>query len=175
MKSYSVLTKIIHWTTALLVVVLFGLGLWMAGLNYYDSWYRTAPDLHISLGLCLLVLLIARIINRVTQPFPKSLPSHSRIEQISAKAAHHTLYLLLVVMVATGYFLAGIEGNGVGFFGLFKLPGIPTSGADLEDIFEQVHYFSAWGLVVIAGLHGLAALKHHFIDKDDTLRRMTRS
>lgn len=174
LQKYSLSTRVIHWLTALLVLILFPLGYWMSGLNYYHAWYQTAPMLHVGTGLILMLVLLARIANRLLTRPPAPLASHTSMERTLATSVHMLLYLLLTIMVVTGYLLAGIEGQGVSFYGLFALPGMQFDSSNVEDLLEKVHEFCAYGLVAVALLHAGAALKHHFIDRDQTVRRMLR-
>lgn len=174
LQNYPLSTRIIHWLTALLVLILFPLGYWMSGLSYYHAWYQTAPMLHVGTGLILMLVLLVRIANRLLARSPAPLASHTQLERTLATSVHLLLYLLLAIMVVTGYLLAGIEGQGVSFYGFFALPSVQFASSNLEDLFEKVHEFCAYGLVAVALLHAGAALKHHFIDRDHTVRRMLR-
>ena len=71
-----------------------------------------------------------------------------------------------------GYLISTADGRGISVFGWFDVPASITSIPEQEDVAGAVHFYLAWGLVILAGLHGLAALKHHFIDRDTTLLRM---
>jgi cytochrome b561 len=164
----------LHWLVALAVFALFGLGLYMVDLGYYDPWYRSAPNLHRSVGLTLLAVVLIRVTWRVLSPPPAPLASHHRWEQAGARLAHWGLLGLLLVAMISGYLISTADGAGIPVFGLFEVPSVTGRRSGLEDSAGLVHYWSTWALVVLAGLHGLAALKHHFIDRDATLKRMLR-
>jgi len=72
----------------------------------------------------------------------------------------------------SGYLISTADGRPISVFGWFEVPALLTSIPNQEDVAGLVHEYLAWGLVILAGLHGLAALKHHFIDRDPTLLRM---
>ena len=74
--------------------------------------------------------------------------------------------------MASGYLITSADGSSIQVFDWFAVPSITGDRKGLEDIAGAVHYWSTWALVLLAGVHGLAALKHHFLDRDDTLRRM---
>ena len=173
-NHYSILTRVLHWLIAGIVVFLFALGLWMEDLDYYHAWYQKAPALHTSVGIVFIFFVVARIINRVLAQFPSALPTHSNIEKSLAKYTHWVIYVLLVVMAVSGYLLASLEGEDVSLFGLVSLPAIALSGSDVEDAIKEVHELCSFTLIGLAIAHAAAALKHHFIDKDVTLKRMTR-
>lgn len=161
-----------HWLVALLVFSLFGLGLWMVELDYYSSWRHTAPQLHKGFGLCLLALMLLRLLWRFLSPPPAPLSSYSRRTLLGAKIGHSVLYLGLFALMLAGYLISTADGRGIRVFGWFEVPATITSIPDQEDVAGAVHLYLAWALVVFASLHGLAALKHHFIDRDTTLLRM---
>lgn len=174
-NSYGVLAIFFHWLAAVAIFGLFGLGYYMVDLDYYHDWYRTAPDIHRSVGMLLLGLMALRLAWRVGNPKPRPLPNHSRLEVTGAHLAHWGLYLLTFVAMISGYLISTADGSSIDVFGWFSLPSVTGRMRELETIVGDVHYWSTWALVVLAAGHGLAALKHHFIDRDETLRRMLRT
>ena len=171
-KAYGLLSIGMHWLVALAVFGLFGLGLWMVELDYYSSWRHTAPELHKGIGLCLFALMLLRLLWRFVSPPPAPLSSYSRLTRLGAKFGHSVLYLGLFAVMLAGYLISTADGRGISVFGWFDVPASITSIPEQEDVAGAVHFYLAWGLVILAGLHGLAALKHHFIDRDTTLLRM---
>ncbi|WP_405119259.1 cytochrome b [Pseudomonas leptonychotis] len=171
-SRYGLVSILLHWLVAAVVFGLFGLGYWMVGLDYYSGWYKTAPDLHKSIGLLLFTVMLIRVLWRFLNPSPASLPNHGRMTRLASKFGHAFLYAGLFVLMASGYLISTADGRGIEVFGLFEVPASLTSIPDQEDVAGLVHEYLAWTLVVFAGFHGLAALKHHFIDRDRTLVRM---
>lgn len=170
--GYGLLSILMHWLVALTVFALFGLGLWMVELDYYSSWRHTAPNLHKSLGLSLFAVMFLRLLWRFVSPLPAALGTYSRTTRMGAKLGHGVLYLGLFALMFAGYLISTADGRGISVFGLFAVPATITSITDQEDVAGVVHQYLAWGLVLFAALHALAALKHHFIDRDVTLLRM---
>lgn len=170
--NYGLISILMHWLVALAVVGLFALGYWMVGLNYYSSWYRTAPDIHKSVGILLFGLMLVRIIWRFVSAGPAPLSSHGRRTRLATKAGHGLLYIGLFVLMFSGYLISTADGRAIGVFGWFEVPALITSIPNQADIAGLVHEYLAWGLLIFSGLHALAALKHHFIDRDPTLKRM---
>lgn len=170
--KFGVVSMAIHWLVAIAVFSLFGLGYWMVDLSYYDDWYRTGPDIHRSIGMLLLLAMLFRLVWRWLNPLPRPLPSHSRLEVRAAHCAHFMLYVLIFVAMASGYLISTADGSSISVFDWFEVPSVTGQIKGMEDTAGLVHYWSTWSLVVLAGLHGLAAIKHHLIDRDDTLRRM---
>lgn len=171
-SHYGLVSILMHWLVALAVFGLFGLGYWMVGLDYYSGWYKTAPDLHKSIGLVLFAVMLLRVLWRWVSPAPASLPNHGRLNRLASKLGHGFLYLGLFVLMISGYLISTADGRGIEVFGLFEVPASLTSIPDQEDVAGLVHEYLAWALVIFAGVHALAALKHHFIDRDRTLTRM---
>ncbi|MCF6780188.1 cytochrome b [Stutzerimonas stutzeri] len=171
-SNYGLVSILMHWLVALAVVGLFALGYWMVGLTYYSSWYRTAPDIHKSVGILLFGLMVLRVVWRFVSTGPAPLPSHGGMTRLATKAGHGLLYVGLFAVMISGYLISTAEGRGIGVFDWFQVPALITSIPNQADIAGLVHEYLAWGVLILSALHALAALKHHFIDRDSTLRRM---
>lgn len=171
-NSWGAVSKALHWLTALTIVGLFALGFWMTGLTYYSDWYKTAPYIHKSIGVILFVFVAARIVWRVSEKIPDPLPSHKKWEQILAHLMHIVLYVLIFSIAISGYLISTADGRAVSVFGWFEVPATITQIARQEDIAGFVHEWLAYIIIFMAAMHALAAIKHHFIDKDNTLKRM---
>lgn len=171
-ERYGLLSIVLHWLVAIAVFGLFALGYWMVGLDYYSGWYKTAPDLHKSFGLLLFALMLLRMFWRRLSPPPTGLPEHGRLTRLGSRLGHALLYLGLFALMISGYLISTADGRGIALFGLFEVPATLTGIPDQEDVAGLVHQYLAWALVIFAGIHALAALKHHFVDRDRTLLRM---
>lgn len=90
----------------------------------------------------------------------------------SAIAAHLLLYGLLFAIMISGYLISTAEGKPVDVFGVLPVPALFSGMGEQADLAGDVHLWLAWSVVILSALHGLAALKHHFIDRDITLKRM---
>ncbi len=171
-RRYGIISISLHWIFAIAVYAMFGLGLWMVTLSYYDGWYHQAPELHKSIGVLLMMGLVIRVIWRHISPPPAAPKTHSKFTRISAVAAHITLYALLFALLISGYLISTAEGKPISVFGIFDVPATLADAGSQADIAGVIHLWLAWSVVILSVLHGLAALKHHFINKDDTLKRM---
>jgi len=169
---YGVISMSLHWLMAIAVYGMFGLGLWMVTLSYYDGWYHQAPELHKSIGFMLMLALVVRLLWRHISPVPPALKSQTRFTRISAAAAHIAPYALLFAILISGYLISTADGKPISVFGLFDVPALLADAGPQADLAGSVHLWLAWGVVILSVLHGLAAMKHHFIDKDATLTRM---
>lgn len=170
--EYSLAAKLFHWLTALIVVGLFAMGLWMVDLTYYDDWYQQAPELHISIGICLALLTAFRLGYRSVSDYPPALAGQRRSVVLLSKLVHGGMLLTLVVMFVSGYFVVTAEGDALSVFSLIEIPAALSSDNNLQDRAGLVHEWAAYLLMGLAALHGLAALYHHFWIKDATLSRM---
>ncbi|MBS3804051.1 MAG: cytochrome b [Oleiphilaceae bacterium] len=171
-KGFGLVMVFLHWLVAVAIFGLFGLGYYMVDLTYYDDWYQLAPDIHRSVGVLLFGIVLFRLGWRLADRLPAPLPNHSRFEIVAAHAAHWLLYILIFVASVSGYLISTADGSSIDVFNWFTLPSVTGRARDLETIVGDVHYWSTWALVALSLLHGLAAIKHHVIDKDDTLRRI---
>ena len=169
---YGVISVTLHWLTAIVVYGMFALGLWMVTLSYYDGWYHQAPELHKSIGIVLMLGLVVRLVWRHLSPPPAPLARYSRLTRVAATLAHLALYLLLFGILISGYLISTADGKPISVFGLFDVPATLADAGSQADLAGALHLWLAWSVVVLSVLHGLAALKHHFIDKDATLKRM---
>ncbi len=170
--SYGLVTILVHWLTAVAILGLFVLGVWMVGLDYYSAWYQTGPDIHRSVGLLLLLVLVLRLVWRFINPPPAPEPNIERWEQRIAVSMHWLLNLLTLLIIVSGYLISTADGRGVSVFGWLEIPATLTSIDRQEELAGKLHYYLAVLILVSASLHALAALKHHFIDRDATLKKI---
>ena len=171
-SSYGWLAIALHWLMALGLFGIFGLGLYMVELTYYDPWYRGSLDLHKSIGFTLLLVWIVRIAWRWFNTSPAI--SGSPIEKKAAHLVHLLLYVVMLALMVTGYLISTADGRGIEVFGLFEVPAMSISFENQEDIAGDIHWLLAWSLILMVALHAMAAIKHHVINKDDTLLKMIR-
>lgn len=168
--GYGLIGIVLHWSMAVLIVGLFALGVYMVTLGYYDPWYQMAPHLHRSFGVITAFLLLLRWLWRISNPTPELLGE--TWEQFIALLVHRAFYLLIAGIVISGYLITTAKGQPVSVFDWFELPATFTGFEDQEDIAGKIHRWLAYSMIVLVVLHSLAALKHHLIDGDETLRRM---
>lgn len=169
-QTYGWISIALHWISVLVVITLFSVGLWMTDLDYYSEWYRTAPHWHKSTGILFCGLVVFRLIWNLAQTRPQ--PHGTKFIKKAAKGAHALLYLLLIAIFITGYLISTADNRNIDVFNWFSIPGLGSLIENQEDIAGEIHEWLAFTLIGLAVLHGLAALKHHVIDKDNTLTRM---
>lgn len=170
-QFYHPLQRFLHWLMALLIPALFGLGLWMTGLDYYSQWYKSAPDLHKSVGVLLALMLVLRWLALLW--LGKPVGQGSQLQQNIATLVHGSLYGLLILILLTGYLISTEDGRPISVFSWFALPAAGKLFDNQADLAGAAHYWLAWTLIGLVVLHVAGAIKHHVIDKDDTLNRMT--
>lgn len=169
-KNYSLFARTLHWFSAFSILGLFGVGLWMVDLTYYSEWYKSAPYWHKSIGLILAAVTVFRFIWKHVTVQP--LIEGKTYEVLAAKLAHAVMYLLLFVLFASGYLISTSDGRGIEVFDWFVVPSMGELFENQPDIAGTVHYYVAFSLIGLVVVHVAAALKHHFINKDNTLRKM---
>jgi cytochrome b561 len=167
-KRYDPATIVFHWITALLVVEQ-----WL-GAQTIDWFPRGAPrvdarSVHITCGVLLAIILLARIVWRLTQG-RRLPPADNGPLNVIAKATHWGLYLLIAAMVMVGITLTWTRGDNI--FNLFTLPAYEPGNKTLPDQVQDVHATIGWIIVAVAGLHAAAALFHRYVLRDAVLNRM---
>lgn len=170
MTKYNLISKLLHWGSALLIIAMFAVGLWMVDLSYYSDWYKVAPYWHKSIGLCLFAVTLFRLIWKKLTGAPKI--EGAAWEVVGAKIAHRLIYIILFSIFISGYLISTADGRAIDVFNWFSVPGLGSFFENQEDLAGIVHYYLALTLIALAIAHALAALKHHFINKDNTLKKM---
>ena len=169
---YGLISILLHWSVALLTIGLFILGLWMVDLGYYDDWYYQAPWWHKGLGFIVFLLVVLRWVWRPIAGKPKAISSTPVWQQWAAKAAHQLMNIAIVLLAITGYLIVTAKGEPLGIFDWFNIPAISKLTVETSDLVSRLHLWSGYFIIALASFHALAVLKHHFINKDATLRRM---
>ncbi len=171
-KSYGLVSILLHWLVALTIFGLFGVGFWMVDLGYYDTWYHRAPFLHKSTGIILFGVMLLRILWRLMSPPPKAPANHQTWEKRLAHGVHHLLYLMIFIILVSGYLISTADGHPIDVFGWFNVPALPVQFDNQADLSGLVHEYMAYALMGLVVLHLAGAIKHHLVDRDVTLKRM---
>ncbi len=169
---FGLVAIILHWVIALTIFGLFVVGWYMIDLTYYDKLKYTLPAFHKSIGMLLILVFVFSLIWKMINLTPKPVEGSTGFEIIASKLAHLGLAGLIAIILLTGYLIPTAKGMGISVFGWFEVPATITSIPQQEDITGLIHKYLAYTVIGLALLHAAAALKHHFINKDDTLRRM---
>ncbi len=177
--------RLIHWVMAAMILGLLGLGFWVSDFETDIARQIQLTFLHKSFGFTVFVLAVLRVVwrlfNRATPELPAGMPAWQRL---SANLTHKLLYVLIFALPLTGWLMASSSPlNDEGaypvrlpnlVFGLFEMPDpYPVGSKAATEFFHTLHLGLALLLCAILIAHVGAALKHHFLDRDDILRRMT--
>ena len=168
--AYGWVSIVLHWLMAAQIAALFALGAWMVDLTYYDAWYHRAPALHQAIGMLFLALLALRMLWRGANRQPQI--EGANRERLAAVIVHRLHYVLMLAVGISGYLIPTAEGRGFDMPPGLHVPALFSLTSAQADINGAVHRYAAWALMLLAGVHTLAALKHHFINRDATLMRM---
>ena len=115
--KWPLLTRLLHWLSALLIFGLFGVGLYMTSLTYYDPLYHQLPWWHKSFGIVLIALIGMRLVRRAMVAGPAGEPGHSAFERVAAKITHLLLYVVTLLIGVSGYLISTAEDKGIEVFG----------------------------------------------------------
>jgi cytochrome b561 len=172
-KVYDGIARSFHWLTALLVAMLFGIGLYMTRLDF-SEWKVLVYSWHEWTGLTVFTITGLRLGWRLLRPPPPPSPS-PWVEQIAAHASHAILYALMFALPVVGYLGSNAFGFPVKWFGVVDLPNPIGKDEDLGETLLLVHVALAYVMAAMLALHVGAALFHHFVRRDRTLARMAPS
>jgi len=170
--KYTKTAILLHWLIGILIAGAFALGVTMVdipGLTptklKYFSWHKW-------IGVTVLGLACARLLWRLTHKAPEYSSSMQAWQQKAAHSLHGLLYLLMFAVPVSGYFYSLAAGVPVVYLGVIPLPVLIEPNPELKSILKQLHYALNMTLLACVVLHVLAALKHHFVDRDGVLKRI---
>ena len=170
-SRYTAVAQWLYWLIAALIATQFALA-WSAvdlplGLHKLALLAR-----HKSFGMTVLMLALVRLLWRLTHRAPLLPDAMTPLERRLAKTTHGAFYVLLFAMPLTGWMMSSAKNYSVSWFGLFTWPNLIGQSDDAFIFLRDTHEYLSYALFAIAVLHILAALKHHFWNKDDVLVRM---
>jgi cytochrome b561 len=169
--SYGAASRLFHWLTMLLVLLLVPIGLVMTTLDpgkFQDTLFVT----HESLGLSLLALILVRLLWRAVNPPPLPSRDLSRVEIFASSAVHWLLYLVLLAMPLSGYVMVIAGGDPLTYFGLADAPRLLAKSRALAHVTETTHLTLQYAIYALVLMHAGAALHHHYWRRNDVLARM---
>jgi cytochrome b561 len=168
---YPPTSKLLHWLIAACVLTTAPVAILMVRIGE-GPVQNTLYNLHKSLGVLILVLMVLRLINRLVAGAPVPDPKIEPWQHTVSSIVHGSLYVLLLAMPVVGYFANSAYGASTPFFGLFDLPPIVGHNEALSTQLFAIHRWTGWLVILLALMHIGAALQHHFIHGDNVLRRM---
>ncbi|NLG60552.1 MAG: cytochrome b [Gammaproteobacteria bacterium] len=164
-------SQLLHWLILAMLAWLGWRGLTMVDMDPSPAMIE-AYALHKSVGLTLLALVALRLAWRLFAGSPRPVPGTPTWQKRMADLTHAALYVLMFAIPLSGWLFNSASGYPLQWFKLFNLPAIAGSSEALADLASQVHVVGFWLLVLLVAAHAGAALYHHFVQRDDTLRRM---
>jgi len=168
---YPATSKLLHWLVAICVLTTAPVAIAMVQVSKgptQDALY----NLHKSLGVLILVLMVLRLINRLAVGAPIADPGIAPWQKAVSSIVHTSLYIMLLAMPIVGYIANSVYGASTPFFGLFDLPPIAGKNEALATQLFTLHRWAGWLVVGLVLMHAGAALYHHFIRRDSVLQRM---
>jgi cytochrome b561 len=169
--TYTPVAKGLHWLMAVLILGLLALGIYMSDLPLSPqkltlySWHKWA-------GVSVFLLVWLRLAWRVTHRPPALPESMAPLMRLAAHAGHVLLYVLMIAIPLSGWLMSSAKGFQTVWFGVLPIPDLVGRDKALGDLLQQVHKLLNLLLMLTLAGHVAAALWHHFVLKDDTLRRM---
>lgn len=168
-EKYGLPAKTLHWVVAIMLSIALVLA-WVLPRRSAPG-YDAILELHKSVGILVLVLVVPRLLWRLGNPVaPASglTPLEARLSEIT----HWALYAIMLLIPLTGYLFASAAGQHLDFFGLFTAASPLPTDRTIADPMEFLHKIGQYAIYGVVGLHVAAALYHHFVKRDGVLQRM---
>ncbi len=169
-NTYGLISKLLHWGTVLMIMLAIPLGISLDRMQGQESSIVTT--MHQSWGLLVLCLVIARLTWRLLNTQPVMLGKNPEWMNKAARIVHWLAYALILLQVTAGLLMSQADGTKIVFARKLTIPAIVPESESLHSIWHQVHETTWILMIVLITGHAAAALHHHFVVKDATLKRM---
>jgi len=169
---YNKATIAIHWLTLLLMIAVYCTMEFRGEFERGSEPRELMKTAHYMLGLSIFLLTFIRLALRFSQPYPAIEPPSAVWQHKLAALTHLTIYAFMIAMPLLGWLILSAEGKVIPFFGL-ELPALIAPNEGSAELFEEIHELVATFGYALIGLHAVAAIFHHYIVKDNTLKRMS--
>lgn len=175
-NKLSPITIILHWIIALAIITLLGVGIYMKENEVFSLY-----GIHKSVGVSIFILILLRVIWRIAKGWPEPVRQFQPIEQLLSKTVLYILLIGTLLMPISGFVMSAAGGHGVKVFGVELVAANPDPAKEGEviphngtvaGISHSLHGWVGYLMLIALLLHIAGAVKHHHIDKDNTLRRM---
>lgn len=168
---YGAVAQLFHWLVVALIITQFVLANKAGDLPLGPAKIAVLAQ-HKSFGMTIFALAILRLLWRLVNPVPAVPATTPRWQHVAAHISHWALYALILITPVFGWLMSSARNFPVSWFGLFTFPDLVQPDRAAYEVLHDVHETLAKLLFCIALLHAAAALKHHFFDRDNVLRRM---
>jgi cytochrome b561 len=168
--QYGSTAKVLHWLIVALLLAQYLIGWLMPDLH--RNMKPGAPMMfHVSIGMTILILIVVRLVWRLTHPVaPES--SLAPWQRLASEAAHWLLYALVLATTITGWLFASFRGWSMSFFYLVPMPMLASDNPAAGKAIDGLHQAMEWTLLAVIGLHVAAALVHLFVYRNRVMQRM---
>ncbi len=170
-RRYTLTAIGLHWWIAMLILIAFPLGLYMHDLPL-SPYKLKLYSWHKWLGVSVFMFVMFRIFWRTSHTPPALPDSLPQWQKLTSQITHILLYLLIVAVPLSGWLMSSAKGFQTIWFGVLPIPDLIGKDKSLGNLLMAVHKSLNYSLLALVAIHTLAAIKHHFIDKDNILRRM---
>jgi cytochrome b561 len=168
--KFTIPSRILHWLTAVLVFAALFIGFVMVNST---GGYVTLRLVHMTFGAVILVVVVVRIVNRLTHRPPALPATVGRAERLMVVGSELTMYVLLLAQPLVGWAMVSASGTPVVVFGALHLPAIAPVSLAVYSALRQTHSVLAYLLVAVILAHVSAVLLHTITLRDGMLGRMT--
>lgn len=173
LSRYRPIQRHLHWIMFALVVTVYVLINLHHSTSRESAWHEITEHAHMVAGVLVLLLVLPRLWMRRKYGAPPHEPTLARGVRWFARVTHWALYAFLVVQPLLGLTTVEVAGGSVSLFGVTLIPALAsTPNRELAGAIFQYHALIGTTFYYIIGLHIVAALWHHFLRRDDTMRRM---
>lgn len=169
--QYTAPAQLGHWLVVLLIVAAYAVAWTMVDLKLSPTKLRLF-NYHKWIGVTVFALAALRLAWRLGHRPPPLPAGMAAWERQAAEIAHRLLYLLMFAVPLSGWLMSSAKGFQTVYLGVLPIPDALGKNAALGQALTEVHEALTWLLLALVALHAAAALKHHFVDRDDVLRRM---
>nr|WP_057929665.1 cytochrome b [Burkholderia ambifaria] len=172
LKQYTTVAKVLHWTMAIVIICAWAFGYYSSTLSLPQKIQTDSIMLHKSIATIAIFLLAARVLWRLTHRPPETTNDLSSFERRAGKVGHFVLYICMFALPFSGWLWSSAAGFKIPVAGLFFLPPLMEKTPALAPILKQVHFCLAYAIAFLVVGHIFMALKHHFIDRNESLNAM---
>ncbi|MBV8801739.1 MAG: cytochrome b [Gammaproteobacteria bacterium] len=169
-NQFGLITILLHWIMAILIIGLLIIGIYMVRIPVSPLQLKLFRW-HKEFGMLVLMVVIVRLIWRFSNVIP-TLLTLPIWERMAALSVHWMFYFFMIILPISGWLVSSAAGISISFFGWFVFPDFVSANEEVRILFTAIHKWIAYLLIAVLCLHIAAALKHHYLNKDDILRRM---